>query len=41
MEHFTSLTLDIQTKLVSVEDTTEIWESVKEVVIEKVREKQS
>ena len=38
MEHFTSLTLDIQTKVVSVEDTTEIWESVKEEVIKKFRE---
>ena len=36
-EHFTSLTLDIKTEVVSDEDTTEIWESVKEEVIEKVR----
>ena len=36
-EHFTPLTLDIKTGVVSDEDTTEIWESVKEMTIEKVR----
>ena len=36
-EHFTSLTLDIKSGVVSVEDTTEIWETVKEVAMEKVR----
>ena len=36
-EHFTPLTVDIKTGMVSDEDTDEIWESVKEVVIEKVR----
>ena len=36
-KHFMSLTLDIQTGLVSVEDTVEIWETVKEDTIEKVR----
>ena len=36
-EHFMSLTLDIQTGVVSDEDMTEIWEFVKEVVTEKVR----
>ena len=36
-EHFTPLTLDTKTGVVSGEDTEEIWESVKEVVIEKVR----
>ena len=36
-EHFTPLTLDIKTGVVSDEDTTEIWEASKEVVIEKVR----
>ena len=36
-EHFTTLTLDIKTGLISDEDTEEIWETAKEVVIEKVR----
>ena len=36
-EHFTSLILDIKTGVVSDEDTSDIWESVKEAVIEKVR----
>ena len=36
-EHFTPLTLDTKTGVVSDEDTTEIWEDAKEVVIEKVR----
>ena len=36
-EHLTSLTLDIKTSVVSDEDTTEIWEVVKEEVIEKAR----
>ena len=37
LEHFTPLTLDIQTGVVSAEDTAEIWEAVKEDAIEKVR----
>ena len=32
-EHFTSLTLDIKTGVISDEDTVEIWETVKEVVM--------
>ena len=36
-EHFTPLTLDIKTGVISDEDTVEIWEDVKEVVMEKVR----
>ena len=36
-EHFTPLTLDIQTGVVSDEDTSEIWDDVKEVAIEKVK----
>ena len=36
-EHFTSLTLDIKTGVISDEDTEEIWETVKEVTTEKVR----
>jgi hypothetical protein len=36
-EHLTSLTLDIKTSVVSDEDTVEIWEVVKEEVIEKTR----
>ena len=35
-EYFTPLTLDTKTGVVSDEDTSEIWETVKEVVIEKV-----
>ena len=34
-EHFTSLTLDLQTGVVSTEDTDEIWESTKEETMEK------
>ena len=36
-EYFTPLTLDIQTGVVSDEDTDEIWETVKEVEMKKVR----
>ena len=36
-EHFRPLTLDIKTGVVSDEDTDEIWESAKEVEIEKAR----
>ena len=36
-EHFTPLTLDIKTGVISDEDTVEIWESMKEVVMEEVR----
>ena len=36
-EHFTPLTVDAKTGVVSVEDTTEIWETVKEGVMEKIR----
>ena len=36
-EHFGPLTLDIKTGVVSDEDTDEIWEVVKEEVIEKAR----
>ncbi len=36
-EYFTPLTLDTKTGVVSDEDTSEIWETLKEVVIEKVR----
>ena len=36
-EHFTPLTLDTKTGVVSVEDTTEIWETVKEGAMEKIR----
>ncbi len=36
-EHFTPLTLDIKTGVVSDDDTSEIWETVREVTIEKVR----
>jgi len=36
-EYFTSLTLDLQTGVVSTEDTVEIWEAAREVAIEKVR----
>jgi hypothetical protein len=39
-EYFTPLTLDTNTGVVSDEDTVEIWETVKEVVIEKVRRNQ-
>jgi hypothetical protein len=36
-EYFTPLTLDLRTGVVSTEDTTEIWETVREEAIEKVR----
>ena len=36
-EHFTPLKIDTKTGVVSDEDTSEIWEDAKEVVIEKVR----
>ena len=36
-KYFTPLTLDTKTGVVSDEDTEEIWEAAKEVVIEKVR----
>jgi len=37
LEHLTPLTLDVQTGVVSAEDTAEIWEAAKEDAIEKVR----
>ena len=37
-EHFTRLTLDITTGVVSDEDTAEIWETAKEVAIERSEE---
>jgi hypothetical protein len=36
-EFFTPLTLNLQTSVVSTEDTDEIWETAKEVVMENVR----
>ena len=36
-EYFTPLTLDTNTGVVSDEDTSEIWDPVKDVPIEKVR----
>ena len=36
-EHFTPLTLDTKSGVVSVEDTTEIWEAAKEGAMEKIR----
>jgi hypothetical protein len=36
-EYFTSLTLDVQTGVVSTEDIVEIWEPVREEAIVKVR----
>ena len=36
-EYFMPLTLDLQTRVVSTEDTVEIWEAAREVAIEKVR----
>jgi len=36
LEHFTPLTLDVQTEVVSAEDTPEIWEAAKEDAIENV-----
>ena len=35
-EYFTSLTLDLQTGVVSTEDTDEIWETAKEEAMEKI-----
>jgi hypothetical protein len=35
-EYFTPLTLNLQTSVVSTEDTDEIWETAKEIVMEKV-----
>jgi hypothetical protein len=35
-EYFTPLTLDLQTGVVSTEDTDEIWEAAKEEVMEKI-----
>ena len=35
-EYFTPLTLDLQTGVVSTEDTDEIWETVKEEAMEKI-----
>ncbi len=32
LEHFTLLTLDVQTGVVSDEDTDEIWEAAKEAI---------
>ena len=37
LEHFTPLTLDVQTGVTSDEDTTEIWETTKKESMEKVR----
>ena len=37
LEHFTTLTLDIQTGVISDEDTAEIWGAAKETVTEKAR----
>ena len=37
LEHFTPLTLDVQTGVVSDQDTVEIWETMKKETIEKVR----
>jgi hypothetical protein len=36
-EYFTPLTLNLQTRVVSTEDMTEIWETEREEAIEKVR----
>ncbi len=35
-EYFTPLTLDLQTGVVSTEDTDEIWEAAKEEAMEKI-----
>ena len=40
-EYFTPLTFDIKTGVISVEDLVEIWETVKEAVMEKVRRNKS
>ena len=37
LEHFTTVTLDFQTRVVSDEDTDEIWEATKKEAIQKVR----
>ena len=36
-EYFTPLTLDLQTEVVSTEDTVGIWEEARKETIEKVR----
>jgi tetrahydromethanopterin S-methyltransferase subunit B len=36
-EYFTPLTLDLQTGVVSTEDTDEIWKAAKEEAMEKVK----
>ncbi len=36
-EYFTPLTLDLQTRVVSTEDTAEIWETVRKEATEKIR----
>ena len=36
-EYFTPLTLDLRTGVVSTEDTKEIWKTVKEEAMEKVK----
>ena len=41
LKHFTPLTLDIQTGVVSAEDTAEIWEAAKEDALEKARGKKN
>ena len=38
-EYFTPLTLDLQTGVVSTEDTDEIWKAAKEEAMEKVKER--
>ncbi len=38
-EYFTSLTLDSRSGVVSTEDTDEIWKTVKEEVMDKVKER--
>jgi hypothetical protein len=35
--HFTPLTLDVQTGVISDEDTNELWEAARKEAIEKVR----
>jgi hypothetical protein len=37
LEHFTPLTLDVQTGVVSDEEIAEIWEAAKKEAMEKVR----
>ena len=36
-EYFTPLTLDLRTRVVSTEDTDEIWKAAKEEAMEKVK----